>query len=67
MSDNAFATVTTTNDGAPITARYSETTGMVVLTVGAVRVFLPVLDAATAADEITAALNAYTSTLLAVA
>lgn len=67
MSDHAFMTVNATGDGEPITARYSSTTGMVVVTLGAGKVFLPVLDAAELADAITAALDTYTSTLLAVA
>lgn len=67
MSDHAFMTVTATPGDAAVTARYSSTTEMVVVTIGAGRVFLPVLAAAELADAITAALDSYTSTLLAVA
>ncbi|MEV0682256.1 hypothetical protein AB0I35_00175 [Nocardia sp. NPDC050378] len=67
MTDHSFFTVTTDADDNAFSVRYCEPIGMIVVGLGDGKLYMPPVDAATLVDQITAALNAYTSTLRAVA
>ncbi|MEU3014703.1 hypothetical protein [Nocardia asteroides] len=67
MSDHSFMTVTVDSDTNTFAVRYAENIGLVVVQLGASRLFMPPIDAATLVDQLTEALNAYTATLQAVA
>ena len=67
MSDHSFMTLSAHADDNTFDVRYSERIGMVVVKLGDGALYLPPVDAATLADQLTAALDAYTATLRAVA
>lgn len=67
MSDHSFMTINARSENNTFEVKYSAAVGMVVVDLGTGSLFLPPVDAATLADQLTAALDAYTATLRAVA
>ncbi|WP_063004658.1 hypothetical protein [Nocardia salmonicida] len=67
MTDHSFMAINASSDDNTFKVRYSERVGMVVVGLGAGDLYMPPVDAATLIDQLTAALNAYTATLKAVA
>ncbi|UGT54221.1 hypothetical protein [Nocardia asteroides] len=67
MTDHSFVNFTTGSETNTFDVYYSEPVGMLVVKLGDAKLFMPPVDAATLVDQLTAALNAYTATLQAVA